>query len=391
MVGGVSLIYFVAAFEILIMISPFAFFFYSVFNPILLGLNQSPATRWLTAFFLPHMVVPNTPLLLAIRILGSILFGFGALLFLVCAAQVYFGKLLKSGVAERGAYAVIRHPQYTGLIMTGLGLTILWPRFLTLMFLSVMVFLYILLARDEERRMVSRYGETYQAYLGRTWMFVPFFGRRRQKAVRGGFLPLALLLISLLGLSAALGFGLRSYTVNRLPLTTIDGIDALSILPGDAVLTPRLLGALRRDPETAAALRSIQSSPDSRTLAYVIPVNYVMQGMIADTGAQWKLFRTHNTLANITDYVLHPIGHLEGEQGSKHSMTMGGGTTTSRRIIVLQIRSGRALTSSRSDFRIDEERTPRFFADVALHTLQVEQIQTLSAGTGWGSVPTPMF
>ena len=50
LVGGVALIYFIAALEIVIMISPFAFFFYSAFNPILLGLNQSSLTRWLTAF-----------------------------------------------------------------------------------------------------------------------------------------------------------------------------------------------------------------------------------------------------------------------------------------------------------------------------------------------------
>ena len=62
---------FVVALEIVIMISPFAFFFYAVFNPFLLALNQSSLTRWLTAFFLPHMVVPPNEVLTAIRILGQ--------------------------------------------------------------------------------------------------------------------------------------------------------------------------------------------------------------------------------------------------------------------------------------------------------------------------------
>jgi protein-S-isoprenylcysteine O-methyltransferase Ste14 len=390
-VGGISLIYFAVAFEILIMISPFAVFFYSVFNPILLGLNQSPATRWLTAFFLPHMVVPNTSLLLAIRVLGSVLFGAGALLFLVCAAQVYLGKLLGWGVAERGAYAVVRHPQYTGLIMTGLGLTILWPRFLTLMFLAVMIFLYVLLARDEERRMVRRYGEAYRAYLARTGIFIPFLGRGRQAAVQGRVFPSVLLLILLLGLAAGLGFGLRSYTISRLPLATTGDIDVLSILPGDIALAPRLLTALRQDPATDSALQSIRRSPNSRILAYVVPVNYVMQGMIADTGERWRLFRTHKTLANITDYILHPIGHLKRESGSHEGMAMSGGSMSSRRIIFLKIISGHPLLSARSDFGIDDQRDPRFFADVTLHSLRVDRIRTLPSGTGWGSVPTPMF
>ena len=52
---------FIVALEIVIMISPFAFFFYAAFNPFLLALNQSSMTRWLTAFFLPHMVAHPMP------------------------------------------------------------------------------------------------------------------------------------------------------------------------------------------------------------------------------------------------------------------------------------------------------------------------------------------
>src|SRR5512147_3043255 len=93
---------FVVAFEIVIMISPFAFFFYAAFNPFLLALNQSSATRWLTAFFLPHMVAPPNGVLTVIRILGSVFFVVGMLIFFICAAQVYIGKLLKKGVATKG-------------------------------------------------------------------------------------------------------------------------------------------------------------------------------------------------------------------------------------------------------------------------------------------------
>ncbi len=93
---------FIVALEIVIMISPFAFFFYAVFNPFLLVLNQSSATRWLTAFFLPHMVVPPNGVLTFVRILGSVLFVGGMVAFLICAGQVYLGKMLKKGVALKG-------------------------------------------------------------------------------------------------------------------------------------------------------------------------------------------------------------------------------------------------------------------------------------------------
>ena len=57
--GGI-IVFFIMAFEVMIMISPFAFFFYSVFNPIFHWLNNYSATRWLTNFFLPHMTLPPT-------------------------------------------------------------------------------------------------------------------------------------------------------------------------------------------------------------------------------------------------------------------------------------------------------------------------------------------
>ena len=80
---GSILVFFIMAFEVMIMISPFAFFFYSVFNPVLHWLGSSPATSWLTTFFLPHMILPPTGFLKSIRIIGSALFLIGAVAFMV--------------------------------------------------------------------------------------------------------------------------------------------------------------------------------------------------------------------------------------------------------------------------------------------------------------------
>ena len=392
LVGGVSLVYFIAALEIVIMISPFAFFFYSVFNPILLGLNKWGGTRWLTAFFLPHMIVPPTPLLVGLRVLGSILFIAGTLIFLICAGQVYIGKILKWGVASRGFYALIRHPQYTGLAMAGTGLAILWPRFLTLIFLGVMMFLYYLLAKDEEHRMLRRYGESYQAYLERTGMFFPRGGRRRTAARPLRLLNAVVLLVLLVGGAAAVGFVLRAYTVAHLPLETIDGVDVISILPNDVPLADGLLQSAERDPQIAERLRSMQTTQGARTLAYIVPVNYVMQGMIANTGPEWMLFQRHQTLPMITDYIINPKGHL---QGSGHMSHMGPMTHDSpamkRRIIFVGVQGNQPLRSAAADFGINDTRVPRFFVDVHLHSNEVLQVQDTPRGTGWGDVPTPMF
>ena len=92
------------AFEIMIMISPFAFFFYSVFNPIFHFLDSSSATRWLTTFFLPHMILPPTLFLKSVRVFGSVCFVAGSITFVSCALQVYLGKIFRWGIASRGLY-----------------------------------------------------------------------------------------------------------------------------------------------------------------------------------------------------------------------------------------------------------------------------------------------
>ena len=80
-------LYFIIGLEIMIMISPFAGFFYSVFNPFLLAIAKYPSTKWLSSFFLPHMVVPPDNFLKFIRVTGSVLFVLGMAIFFVCAVQ----------------------------------------------------------------------------------------------------------------------------------------------------------------------------------------------------------------------------------------------------------------------------------------------------------------
>lgn len=394
---GAVLVGFVVALEVVIMISPFALFFYAVFNPILLTLGSMPATRWLTAFFLPHMIVPPNAALAALRVLGSILFAVGIVTFLLCAVQVYAGKLLKRGVASRGLYAVIRHPQYLALAVAGTGLAILWPRFLTLVLLAIMLFLYYLLAKDEERRMLVRHRESYRAYMSRTGMFFPRPARvtlperdealYRVRPARAGVI-LAVLMVGILGT----GFALRAYTVRHLPLASIEGIDTIAITADDLAAAGDLLPAVLQEATVAQRL-SPPAPAGHRRLAYVIPVDYTMQGMIADTGEEWRLFEQHKTIAMIGDYVLHPFTHLtEGHAAAHGAMHAHNNPAMQRRLIFFDVSSERGpLTSPRDDFGISVRREPRFFADVHLHTGEVLQVKDIPSGSGWGTVPTPTF
>jgi len=393
---------FIVGLEIVIMISPFAFFFYAAFNPFLLFLNQSPMTRWLTAFFLPHMVVPPNEVLTVIRILGSVFFVGGMLIFLVCAGQVYIGKLLKKGVATKGLYTIIRHPQYVGLGFAALGLAIMWPRFLTLTLFAIMLFLYYLLAKDEERRMISRFGESYISYMNRTGMFFPHFiesaliGSSKSQQ-RLGFGKAILIFAVLLVIVIGSGFILRAYTVRHLALKQVNGVDVIAITKEDLIAAEQLLPSVLQAPAVASKLKPLEKSKGHRLLTYFIPVDYVMQGMIADTGGEWKLFKQHKTLGMITEFILHPFGHLTGGHKGHvamvaHNLSMHDSPAMKRRIIFIEVSgNNHELTSPFDDFDINLLRTPLFFVDVHLHTGEILQVQNTPAGSGWGTVPTPVF
>jgi protein-S-isoprenylcysteine O-methyltransferase Ste14 len=404
--AGAIFLAFIVGLEIVIMISPFAFFFYAAFNPFLLALNQSSMTRWLTAFFLPHMVVPPNGVLIVVRVIGSVFFLVGMLIFFICAVQVYMGKLLKKGVAAKGFYAIIRHPQYLGLGLAALGLAIMWPRFLTLTLFAIMLFLYYLLAKDEERRMINHFGESYMSYMGRTGMFLPCV---RKKVFPADYKPSTLrpgkavaIFVVLLVVVVGSGFISRIYTIHHLPLGRIDNIDVIAITEEDLKTAKDLLPSVLQDPTIAAKLKPIEQGKTHRLLAYYIPVDYVMQGMIADTGEQWKLFEQHKTLGMITEYILHPFAHLTG--GHSHHAVMKhphagmpnpdlhNSPAMKRRIIFIGLSSNRGeIETPFDDFGINITRTPLFFVDVHLHTREILHVQDTPSGSGWGTVPTPMF
>lgn len=392
--SGAIVLYFIIGLEILIMISPFAAFFYAAFNPFLLSLVQHSSTRWLTAFFLPHMVLPPSMFLKVIRVSGSGLFVMGAGIFLVSAGQVYYNKFFKKGIALKGLYSYIRHPQYLGLGLTGLGLSILWPRFLVVTLWTVMLALYYILARDEERRMTGQFGPQYREYMSRTGMFFP-------KAVESLLLSLplprsfdisaALGLILIGGLTLGGAFALRAYTVRHLPLWTNGQVSALAILPDDLEKLDHRMADVLEMPDIKTRLQNNQGP----YLVYFMPKDYVMQGMIADTGGAWKLYKQHHTISMMTDWIFHPFRHLQRghammhhEMGREMDMQEGGAV---RRMIFLRIETDGGRTGPSDLFGIDSRRVPLFVADVDIHNLVLKDITDLPAETGWGRVPTPTF
>lgn len=76
-------------------------------------------------------------------------------------------------LATAGPYARIRHPQYAGFALILFGFLLQWPTILTLAMFPALVFMYVRLARREEREVADEFGDTYRRYAAATPAFFP--------------------------------------------------------------------------------------------------------------------------------------------------------------------------------------------------------------------------
>ena len=92
--SSVVIFYLLIGLEIIIIISPFAAYFYAGYGPLLNALYAFPATARLTSFFLPHAVVSESDMLNFVNSFGRTLFSLGIIAFLIGAFQIYTVKHL---------------------------------------------------------------------------------------------------------------------------------------------------------------------------------------------------------------------------------------------------------------------------------------------------------
>jgi len=123
------------------------------------------------------------------HILSYVLIG-GGFVLIAAAWRVLFDAQQRRELATTGAYSYVRHPQYVGFILVMLGFLVQWPTLLTLAMFPVLVFMYVRLARGEERDALSSFGEAYRDYIKETPAFIPrldrVFGRSASGSYRNG-------------------------------------------------------------------------------------------------------------------------------------------------------------------------------------------------------------
>lgn len=91
--------------------------------------------------------------------------------------KVLYEAQRRHTLAVTGAYAYVRHPQYDGLVLVMLGFLLQWPTVLTFVMFPVLVFMYVRLARIEEREALAEFGPAYERYMSEVPAFLPRLGR----------------------------------------------------------------------------------------------------------------------------------------------------------------------------------------------------------------------
>ncbi len=390
-----GLAYLLIGVEIVVMISPFALYFYSVYGPILDFLSLSPLTAWTTEFFLPHMVFLDDPLVLAVSYL-QLLLPLGLLLFLTAAVPLYYGRFTGRGVVTASFYRKIRHPQYLFLAISGLGLLLYWPRFIILVLYVTMLFVYYFLARNEEWRMRREAPAEYEKYMAATPMFLPgnpggrfyarFFGWLRPKWL--GFV-----LFYGLSLSVAVGLALtlRAYTVSRLPVARTGEMTLVSVFPRPAAELETLFGSIRADEKAG---RFLAENP-SVNLAYVMPGDFFLTALVTEENRRFS----DDIIERFPEVLEWHQHKFRGGLGKFFRIfynfvrTLGTVETDYEveRFIFVTVADGKGIAGPENLFALGLDRTPALLVDIDGDSRRVLAVLETEPSHKWGGMPMPTF
>jgi hypothetical protein len=290
-------------------------------------------------------------------------------------------------------YRWIRHPQYLFLAIAGLGLLLFWPRFFILILYVSMLFIYYLLARHEEQRMLVKHGESYRAYMDRTAMFLP--GNPGGKIFRHLFgwsnskgLSLGLAYMFTLALFIAMAFGLRSYTISKTSIVTIPEkqLIVVSITPQPDESIQNIVDVAFRDSNLAASIENYHKQGHKGFMVHLMPINYMMQGLFSQPNMSGRHKRPRRSFGAVIGFMFPFLGRRN------HQEMMGLMSDGPMRLIFSQLTWPNGQYASVNEaLAFTVKRLPLLRVDVDTRKSQVLNVDKTSPRNYWGQMPMPAF
>jgi protein-S-isoprenylcysteine O-methyltransferase Ste14 len=117
----------------------------------------------------------------------SFVFIFGGFIVISAGWRVLYDAQKTNVMASTGIYSYVRHPQYVGFILLMFGFLLQWPTLLTLAMFPVLVYMYVRLARTEEREALAAFGDAYRRYMAEVPEFFPRLDRLSSHGPKGSY------------------------------------------------------------------------------------------------------------------------------------------------------------------------------------------------------------
>lgn len=105
----------------------------------------------------------------------SFIFIGGGFWILSAAWNVLYKAQRERKMAVTGLYEKVRHPQYIGFIAIMFGFLLQWPTIPTLVLFPILTYMYVRLAKKEEKDSKERFGKAWDDYAAHVPAFIPKF------------------------------------------------------------------------------------------------------------------------------------------------------------------------------------------------------------------------
>jgi protein-S-isoprenylcysteine O-methyltransferase Ste14 len=148
----------------------------------LIGLWISPQPQFLIPIL--QEIVFILPILGLLVLQIPLIHLFVGVVFIIPGAWLGIKGVLEIGLKESethrpervitiGLYSRMRHPQYTGAILSHIGITFLLSSFYSLVVTPLVIVINYILCWKEEKELVKEFGEDYKEYQKLVPMFIP--------------------------------------------------------------------------------------------------------------------------------------------------------------------------------------------------------------------------